>query len=95
MLFWLGKLSFPFQAALNILQHPEMQTKSNLFEERFSEDSDPLNMLKPRTWKYKPQNKLGVFINDNCCFLFPLLTFPVWRLQQKPRDQTDVFQINS
>lgn len=49
MLFWLGKLSFPFQATLNILQHPEVQTNSNLFEETFSEDSDPLNMLKSRT----------------------------------------------
>lgn len=47
MPFWLGKLSYPCQVALEILQHPEVQTNSSLLEERISEDSEPLKLFKP------------------------------------------------
>lgn len=47
MPFWLGKLSSPCQVALDILQHPEVEANSSLFEKRISKDADPLKLLKP------------------------------------------------
>lgn len=74
MPFWLGKRSSPCRVALDILQHPEADANSSLFEKRISKDSDPLKLLKPshETYEYKPENKVEMFINDTLSHPPPL-----------------------